>query len=54
MLGQIKMDEKSSEITAILQLLETLGIKRTTVTIDAMDCLVDITEKILKREAHYL
>ena len=35
-------------------MLETLDIKGATVTIDAMGCQVDIAEKILEREAHYL
>ena len=37
-LRQVKIDEKSNEITAIPQLLEILSIKYTVVTIDAMDC----------------
>ncbi len=37
-LGQIKIDEKSNEITAILELLKMLEIKGCIVTIDAMGC----------------
>ena len=37
-LGQVKTNEKSNEITAIPKLLEVLSIKGTVVTIDAMGC----------------
>jgi hypothetical protein len=37
-LGQVKTDDKSNEITAIPELLRTLDLKGTTVTIDAMGC----------------
>ena len=37
-LGQIKVDNKSNEITAIPALLELLDIKGCIVTIDAMGC----------------
>ena len=53
-LGQIKTDEKSNEITAIPKMLDTLDVKGTVVTIDAMGCQVDIAEKIIDREANYL
>jgi predicted AAA+ superfamily ATPase len=35
-LGQVKVDQKSNEITAIPKLLEALSIQDTIVTIDAM------------------
>lgn len=35
-LGQVKVDDKSNEITAILELLELLEIQGCIVTIDAM------------------
>jgi predicted transposase YbfD/YdcC len=53
-LGQVKVDEKSNEITAIPQLLEVLEISGCVVTIDAMGCQTDIAEKIIDREADYL
>jgi predicted transposase YbfD/YdcC len=53
-LGQVKVDEKSNEITAIPQLLEALEISGCVVTIDAMGCQTDIAEKIIDREADYL
>ncbi len=37
-LGQVKVDDKSNEITAIPELLEALTISNCTVTIDAMVC----------------
>jgi hypothetical protein len=37
-LGQIKVSEKSNEITAIPKLLEALLLKGCVVTIDAMGC----------------
>jgi predicted transposase YbfD/YdcC len=49
-LGQVKVDEKSNEITAIPQLLEALEIAGCIVTIDAMGCQTDIVEK----EADYV
>jgi len=53
-LGQVKVDEKSNEITAIPQLLEALEISGCIVTIDAMGCQTAITEKIVEREADYV
>lgn len=52
-LGQIKTEEKSNEITAIPRLLEMLTLKGCLVTIDAMGCQRDIAEKILEAEADY-
>jgi predicted transposase YbfD/YdcC len=53
-LGQIKVDEKGNEITAIPQLLELLAIEGCTVTIDAMGCQADIAAKIVERKANYI
>ena len=53
-LGQIKVAEKSNEITAIPKLLEVLSIKDTIVTIDAMGCQTDIAAKIVEKEADYI
>ena len=53
-LGQVKVDEKSNEITAIPQLLEALEIAGCIVTIDAMGCQTDIAEKIIDCEADYV
>lgn len=53
-LGQVKIDEKSNEITAIPELLDVLAIKGCTVTIDAMGCQTNIAEKIISCEADYI
>lgn len=53
-LGQVKTEEKSNEITAIPTLLELLELKGCIVTIDAMGCQKDIAEQITKAEADYV
>lgn len=53
-LGQIKTETKSNEITAIPQLLQTLDLSGSTVTIDAMGCQKAIAEQIIKQGADYV
>lgn len=53
-LGQVKTDDKSNEITAIPELLNLLDIKGCTITIDAMGCQTNIAAKIIEKEADYL
>jgi predicted transposase YbfD/YdcC len=53
-LGQVKVDDKSNEITAIPQLLDLLEISGCIVTIDAMGCQKAITHKIIDRGADYV
>jgi predicted transposase YbfD/YdcC len=53
-LGQIKIDDKSNEITAIPKLLDLLDIRGSTITIDAMGCQKEIAQKILDNEADYI
>ena len=53
-LGQVKVDEKSNEITAIPELLKVLVLKGCIVTIDAMGCQTKIANKIISKEADYL
>lgn len=53
-LGQVKINEKSNEITAIPELLELLTINYCTVTIDAMGCQKDIASIIMERNADYI
>jgi predicted transposase YbfD/YdcC len=53
-LGQVKTEEKSNEITAIPTLLEMLEMRDCIVTIDAMGCQKDIAEKIVKAQADYV
>jgi predicted transposase YbfD/YdcC len=51
LLGQVAVDQKSNEITAIPVLLEMLGISGAIVTIDAMGCRKEIARTIRGREA---
>ena len=53
-LGQVKTDEKSNEITAIPKLLELLHLKGCIVTIDAMGCQKKIAAKVVERQGDYL
>ena len=53
-LGQLKTAEKSNEITAIPELLETLVLKGCTVTIDAMGCQTTIAKKIQDGRGDYV
>ena len=53
-LGQVKTDEKSNEITAIPKLLELLSIEETIVTIDAMGCQSEIATVIIGKKADYV
>ena len=53
-LGQVKVDEKSNEITAIPRLLAVLEVAGCIVTIDAMGCQTEIAEQIIDREAEYV
>jgi predicted transposase YbfD/YdcC len=52
-LGQVAVDEKSNEITAIPALLELLDLQGALVTIDAMGCQKDIAAQIVARGGHY-
>ena len=53
-LGQVKVAEKSNEITAIPKLLDMLVIKGAVVTIDAMGCQREIAAKIIEQQADYV
>ena len=53
-LGQIKVDEKSNEITALPALLQVLALKGCIVTIDAMGCQTEIVKTIVAQEADYV
>jgi predicted transposase YbfD/YdcC len=52
-LGQVAVDSKSNEITAIPVLLDLLDLKGALVTIDAMGCQKAIARKIVERGGHY-
>jgi len=53
-LGQVKTEEKSNEITAIPELLRMLEIAGCIVTIDAMGCQKEIAAQIVEQEADYV
>lgn len=53
-LGQVKVAEKSNEITAIPELLDILAIKGAIITIDAMGCQKAIAEKIHQKKGDYI
>ena len=53
-LGEVAVDGKSNEITAIPKLLELLDLKGALVTIDAIGCQKGIAEKIVTLGGDYL
>jgi predicted transposase YbfD/YdcC len=53
-LGQLAVDQKSNEITAIPQLLELLDLEGDTITIDAMGCQKEIAATIRDKKANYV
>lgn len=53
-LGQVVVDEKSNEITAIPKLLQMLEISGCLVTIDAMGCQTEIARQIVAGGADYV
>ena len=53
-LGQVRTDAKSNEITALPELLKLLDVSGCIVSIDAMGCQKEIARTILERGADYL
>lgn len=54
-LGQVKTDDKSNEITAVPELLDLLSIKGCIVTVDAMNTQRETVKKIVKeKKADYV
>jgi predicted transposase YbfD/YdcC len=53
-LGQLKCEEKSNEITAIPELVKILNLEGCVVTIDAMGCQKEIVPEIVNKEADYV
>ncbi|MCB2291888.1 ISAs1 family transposase [Clostridium sp. CS001] len=53
-LGQVKTNEKSNEITAIPELLDLIFVKDCIVTIDAMGTQTKIADKIIDKKADYV
>lgn len=54
LLGQVKTEEKSNEITAIPELLKIIDVKESIVTIDAMGCQKKIAQQIIKQGGNYV
>ena len=52
--GQVQVDKKSNEITAIPQLLEELDCAGGIITIDAMGCQKAVVKKIVEKKADYI
>jgi len=53
-LGQVAVDAKSNEITAIPKLLEMLELKGAIISIDAMGCQKEIAKQIVKGGGDYV
>ena len=53
-LGEVICDEKSNEITAIPELLDSLNVEKAIVTIDAIGTQTKIAEKIIEKKADYV
>jgi predicted transposase YbfD/YdcC len=53
-LGQVAVDEKSNEITAIPKLLELLDLHGALVTIDAMGCQKEIAKQVVDGGGDYI
>lgn len=53
-LGQMKVEDKSNEITAIPALLELLDITGSIITIDAMGTQTEIAKKIIDKKGDYV
>ena len=53
-LGQVKTEEKSNEITAIPELIDLLDVNGCIVTIDAMGCQKKIAKQIIDQGGHYV
>jgi len=53
-MGQLKTESKSNDITAIPELLKLLAIKGCMVTIDAMGCQTQIAKPMMDQEGDHL
>ena len=53
-LGQVRVDQKSNEITAVPELLDALLLKGCIVTLDAMGCQKEIAANIIDKHADYV
>lgn len=53
-LGQVKVDDKSNEITAVPLLLKALDLEGCIITLDAMGCQTEITKNIVSGKSNYI
>jgi predicted transposase YbfD/YdcC len=53
-LGQVKVNEKTNEITAIPELLKVLSLNGCIVTVDAMGCQREIVKQIREEKGDYV
>jgi predicted transposase YbfD/YdcC len=53
-LGQIKIEEKTNEITAIPELLDMLDVEGSIITVDAMGCQKSIVSQVIESKADYV
>ncbi len=53
-LGQMKVDEKSNEITALPELMEMLELEDCIVTVDAIHCQTETARIIIEKNADYV
>ncbi len=53
-LGELVVDEKSNEITAVPALLDVIDVEGGIVTADAMSCQTEITKKVTEKKADYV
>ena len=53
-IGEVRVNDKSNEITAIPELLNSLNIKGNIVTTDAMGCQTEIARRIRGKHADYV
>lgn len=53
-LGQLAVDDKSNEITAVPKLLNMLSLKGTIVTVDALNCQRHIAQQIVDQGGDYV
>jgi len=53
-LGQLAVEDKSNEITAVPQLMDMLDLKGSVVTADALNCQKAVATKAMEKKADYL
>ena len=52
-LGQVAVDDKSNEITAVPKLLEMLSLRGKVVTVDAMHCQREVAQQVVEQGGDY-